>query len=312
VGSFRHRSVLAEEALSWLAPRSGGTYLDGTVGGGGHAAQILAAAVPGGLLIGFDRDLQALAAAAERLAPWADRCTLVHGNFADLDRELDRLGVDRIDGLLLDLGVSSPQLDAGERGFSFLLDGPLDMRMDRDRGATAADLVNDLSEVELTRILREFGEERWARRIAVRIVSQRAQTPFVTTRQLADLVAAAVPRSRDTERIHPATRTFQALRIAVNRELESLEQGLTAGLERLRPGGRAVVIAFHSLEDRIVKNLFRSWAAGCTCPKGLPRCACGRVPQVRILTRKPVTPGPAELAENPRARSARLRAAEKL
>jgi 16S rRNA (cytosine1402-N4)-methyltransferase len=310
--AFDHLPVLADEVTRFLAPKSGGIYVDGTVGGAGHAVRVLEASAPDGILIGFDRDEEALRAAAKKLASFGNRVTLVHGNFAGVAEALAEREIERIDGLLLDLGVSSPQLDKAERGFSFQQDAPLDMRMDRSCGATAAELVNGLPEEELARILREYGEERWAKRIAAFITRARAQAPIETTLRLVDIIKGAIPRGAWEERLHPATRTFQALRIAVNDELASLEKGLYAGVSMLNGGGRIVVISFHSLEDRIVKNSLRSLARGCTCPKDFPRCVCGTTPLLRVLTGKPVMAGEAELAANPRARSARLRAAEKL
>lgn len=312
MAEFRHMPVLPAEVLRYMAPRPGGIYLDGTLGGGGHAAMVLEATAPDGILIGLDRDEQALAAARARLARFGERALLFHRNFAELDALLAELGIAGLDGFLLDLGVSSHQLDTGERGFSFQLDAPLDMRMDTASGTTAAELVNELPEGELARIIREYGEERWAKRIAVFIVRARAEAPIETTLQLVDLIKGAIPRGAWEERLHPATRTFQALRIAVNDELGSLERGVTAALRLLHKGGRGVVISFHSLEDRLVKNIFRNLAQGCTCPRDFPRCVCGATPQVRVLTGKPVTAGEAELKENPRARSAKLRAVEKL
>ncbi len=311
MAAFHHVSVLADEVMQYLAPRPGGIYVDGTLGGAGHARRVLEAIAPDGLLVGIDRDPAAIAAARERLAPFGERARIVHGSFGDLARHLAGLGIETIDGLLLDLGVSSHQLDAAERGFSFQADAPLDMRMDTTTGVTAADLVNTLSHGELARIIREYGEDRWAGRIASFICTAREEDDVWTTARLAELVKGAIPRKAWEERIHPATRTFQALRIAVNGELEQLQQGLAAGVRMLRPGGRAVVISFHSLEDRIVKNAFRDLASGCICPKGLPLCRCGKVPEVKILTGRPVTASAAELAANPRARSAKLRAAEK-
>lgn len=312
MGGFRHIPVMPTEVLDYLVPKPGGIYLDGTVGGGGHAGLVLEASAPDGLLIGLDRDAEALAAARKRLAPFGSRARLFHRNFADLEALLAEIGIDGIDGFLLDLGVSSRQLDAGERGFSFQQDAPLDMRMDATSGETAAELLNRLPEEELTRIIREYGEERWAKRIAAFIVRARGEAAIETTWQLADLIKGAIPRGAWEERIHPATRTFQALRIAVNDELGSLERGLDAALRLLNRGGRGVVISFHSLEDRIVKNTFRGLARGCRCPKDFPRCVCGNTPQVKILTGKPVMAGEAELKDNPRARSAKLRAVEKL
>ena len=237
---------------------------------------------------------------------------LVHGDFAGVATHLATLGITALDGFILDLGVSSHQLDTRERGFSFQQDAPLDMRMDTSCGETAADLVNELPEAELARIIEEYGEERWAKRIAVFIVKARTEAPITTTFRLVDIIKGAVPKAKWDERIHPATRTFQALRIAVNTELDSLEQGMRAALDLLKPGGRGVIISFHSLEDRIVKHIFREYAEGCTCPRQLPVCVCGKQPRVKILTGRPVTATEAETDENSRARSAKLRAIEKL
>lgn len=308
---FRHLSVMPQEVVKFLSPRPGGIYVDGTLGGGGHAALILEASAPDGRLIGFDRDSDARAAARKRLAAYKERTDFVGRNFAEIADGLGELGVEAVDGLLLDLGVSSFQLDSADRGFSFQQDAHLDMRMDRSAGKTAADLVNGLPESELERIIREYGEERWARKIARRIVAARAETPIETTLQLADLIGRTIPRGAREERINPATRTFQALRIAVNDELSSLQQCLADILPLLRSGGRVVVISFHSLEDRMVKQFFRDQAITCICPKDLPICACKKEPQLRILTGKAVVAGDEEVAVNPRARSARLRAAEK-
>ncbi len=312
MGGFCHIPVMYSEAIRYLAPRSGRIYVDGTVGGAGHAAGILEASAPDGILIGFDRDREALEAASARLAPFGDRVRLFHANFSRLSGILESEALLPVDGVLLDLGVSSHQLDTGERGFSFQRDAALDMRMDASSGMTAADLVNTLPERELELIIREFGEERWARRIASVIVSARTAAPIETTLQLADLVKGAIPRARWEARLHPATRTFQALRIAVNEEFASLRQGLAAGVQALGSGGRLVVISFHSLEDRIVKNFFNEAARGCVCPKSAPLCVCGRLPTLRKLTGKPVTATPEEVEANPRSRSAKLRAAEKL
>ena len=295
-----------------MVPKPGGIYVDGTLGGAGHARQILEASSPDGLLIGFDRDSEAIAVATERLSAFGDRVRLIQKSFGCLAGTLKELGVAGIDGLLLDVGVSSHQLDKVERGFSFQHDAPLDMRMDVSSGQSAADLVNSLSETELSRIIWEYGEERWAKRIAAFIVGRRNVTPIETTLQLVDVIKGAVPRGAWDERLHPATRTFQALRIAVNEELTSLEKVLADSMDLLNKGGRVVVISFHSLEDRIVKNSFRSFAHGCTCPKSIPRCICGKVPQLKVLTGKPVMAGAVEVAKNPRSRSAKLRAAEKI
>ena len=311
MSEFRHISVLAEEVLQYLAPVAEGTYLDGTLGGGGHAALILEALGDKGRLIGFDRDSSAIAAASGVLARFGNRFIPVNRNFAEMESALAALGVPGIDGFLLDLGVSSHQLDEQDRGFSFQKDAPLDMRMDRS-SRSAADLVNTLSHGELARIIREYGEDRWAGRIAAFICTARESGPIETTLQLADIVKAAIPRKAWEERIHPATRTFQGLRIAVNEELTSLETGLESAVRMLKPGGRGVVISFHSLEDRIVKQMFRRLAAGCTCPKDFPVCVCSSRPQVKVLTTKPVMAKEDELAVNPRSRSAKLRAVEKL
>jgi len=312
VENFHHLSVLPDEVIQYLNPRPGGIYLDGTLGGGGHARLILERCIPGGMLIGIDQDQEALRAAGQQLADFGTAARLIHGNFGELEQQLDELGVPALNGFILDLGVSSHQLDSAGRGFSFQQDAPLDMRMDTSRGETAADLLNDLPEPELERIIRDYGEERWAKRIAAFIARARQEAPFVTTLQLVDIVKGAVPKAKWEERIHPATRTFQAVRIAVNHELESLEKGLRAALDRLKPDGRGVVISFHSLEDRIVKHIFREYATGCTCPRNFPVCACDNTPRVRVLTGKPVTATTQEIEINPRSRSAKLRAVEKL
>ena len=309
---FHHLSVLAREVIEQLAPHPGGIYLDGTLGGGGHSELILEKIGPDGLLIGIDRDQSALAAASERLKRFGSCFKAVQGSFGDMAEIVKREGINALDGLLLDLGVSSHQLDTDERGFSFRLDGPLDMRMDRTCGDSAADLLQECSAQELEQIIKEFGEERWARKIAQKIVKIRQETPITTTLQLAELVAGTIPRRFHEDRIHPATRTFQGLRIAVNRELEQVQQGVSAGIETLKVGGRIAVISFHSLEDRIVKHLFREAATGCTCPPRIPYCVCNKKPQLRILTGRPIVAGAEETERNPRARSAKLRVAEKL
>lgn len=311
MAAFHHLSVLPDEVIRFLEPADGKIYLDGTLGGGGHSALILEKA-PGALLIGIDRDQEALAAAGARLAAHSERIKLVHGDFANVAEHLNTLGITALDGFILDLGVSSHQLDTRERGFSFQQDAPLDMRMDTSSGETAADLVNELPEHELERIIGEYGEERWAKRIASFIVKERAESQIITTFRLVDIIKGAVPKAKWDERIHPATRTFQALRIAVNSELDSLEQGMRAALDLLKPGGRGVIISFHSLEDRIVKHIFREYAEGCTCPRQLPICVCGNLPRVKVLTGRPVTATQTETEENPRSRSAKLRAVEKL
>ncbi len=295
-----HIPVLVWEVLAYLEPRRGGVYLDCTVGVGGHAEAILQAAPETARVIGIDRDPEALAVAGERLQPFGDRAELVHGDYRELPRLAPALNLTEASGVLFDLGVSSSQLDDPSRGFSFNLEGPLDMRMDRQSGGpTAQELLQRLPAEGLAEIIRRYGEERWARRIAERIVEERKRKPLTTTRDLAEVVARAIPRRFWPRRIHPATRTFQALRIAVNQELEGLEGALEAAVGLLKPGGRICVIAFHSLEDRVVKRLFRRLAAP------------GATPGLRILTPRPITPGTAEVSRNPRSRSAKLRAAER-
>jgi 16S rRNA (cytosine1402-N4)-methyltransferase len=305
---FIHKSVMPAEVMAFLAPIPGGLYLDGTVGAGGHARLILEAAAPDGLLIGLDRDPEALAKAAEVLTPFGDRAVLRHGNFSEAAEILAELGVDGLDGMLLDLGVSSYQLDAPERGFSFRVEAPLDMRMDPTTGMTAAEVLKDAGAEELARIFREYGEERYARRIARRIVDTRREHPLETTRQLADFVRETVPGGMIPSRIHPATRVFQALRIHVNGELEHVSRGVSRAIDLLKPEGRLVVISFHSLEDRIVKRIFQDEAAGCICPPRLPVCVCNKAPRVELLTRRVVRATEEEVEANPRARSAVLRA----
>ncbi len=310
---FAHAPVLLEEILAWLAPRPGAIVVDGTVGGGGHAEAILERSAPA-RLIGLDRDPAALAAAARRLAAHGARVELVHASFRDLRAVLDRLGLERVDGVLLDLGVSSHQLDTPERGFRFAAESaertPLDMRMDPTAGDDAAALLRRASPAQIEDWLRRYADLRGARRLARALVSARERAPLRTA---ADLVAvvreAGVGGGR---RHHPATLVFQALRIATNDELAALEDGLAAAIDALRPGGRLVAIAYHSAEDRIVKNRLRDAARACVCPPELPVCVCGGRPRLRVLTRRPVRPGPSEIADNPRSRSARLRAAERL
>jgi 16S rRNA (cytosine1402-N4)-methyltransferase len=311
--AFKHLSVMPDEVLRFLEPRPGGCYLDGTLGGAGHAALIAERCLPGGgTLIGIDRDREALLAAGERLACFGEGVKLIHGDFAGVVHHLNSLGIAQLDGFILDLGVSSHQLDSVQRGFSFQQDAALDMRMDTSSGETAADLVNSLPECELERIIKEYGEERWAKRVAAFIVKARSESAIESTFQLVDLIKGAIPKAKWEERLHPATRTFQALRIAVNHELESLEQGLRGALDHLKPGGRGVVISFHSLEDRIAKHIFREYATGCVCPRNLPVCVCGKQPRLRVLTGKPVMALDEEVLRNPRSRSAKLRAVERL
>lgn len=309
--SFLHRPVLVREVLENLKPDQGGLYVDCTVGGAGHSYEILRASSPGGRLIGLDQDADAIQAAAGRLAEFGDRVTLVRNNFADLPGVLDSLGVEQVDGVLYDLGVSSYQLDNPGRGFSYQQDAPLDMRMDREAGVTAGDLVNTLPEEELKKIIWQYGEERFAGRIASFIAREREKAPIDTTGRLVEIIKRAIPARFRREGPHPAKRTFQALRIAVNRELEILGDALRGMVGYLKPGGRACVISFHSLEDRIVKETFRDMSLSCVCPADFPACVCGRRSLVRVIRPGGITPSAAEIEENPRARSARLRVAEK-
>ena len=308
---FQHRSVLLDECIDALSIRPDGIYLDGTLGGAGHSLEICRHLTTG-RLIGVDRDEVALRAAAERLKPFADRVTTVHSNFCEINTILDGLGLDGVDGMLFDLGVSSPQLDDASRGFSYMADAPLDMRMDRGEALTASTVVNEWPQEELRRILYEYGEERYAPQIAAAIVRRRQQRPIETTLELVDVIRSAMPPQALREKQHPAKRSFQAIRIAVNDELASVSRLMHDAIDRLNPGGRLAVITFHSLEDRIVKNAMQAAAKGCTCPPEFPVCICGKKPKVRVLTRKPIVSGAQELAENPRARSAKLRVAEKL
>lgn len=308
---FVHRSVLLRECIDALNIRPEGIYLDGTLGGAGHSLEI-AKRLTTGRLIGVDRDAAALEAARDRLASYLDRVTLVHDNFANLRSILDGLGLAGTDGMLFDLGVSSPQLDDGSRGFSYMADAPLDMRMNREDRLTAYEVVNTWSQEALRRILFDYGEERYAPRIAAAIERRRQEAPIETTLALVDVIRSAMPPQALREKQHPAKRSFQAIRIAVNDELGSVERMLADAIDCLNPGGRLAVITFHSLEDRIVKNAMQQAAKGCTCPPEFPVCVCGRKPKIKILTRKPIVSGEEELAENPRARSAKLRAAEKL
>ena len=298
-------------AVEALAIRPDGIYLDGTLGGAGHSYEI-ASRLTTGRLIGLDRDEVALAAARERLKPFSDRVTLVHSNFQALSAVLDDLGIAKVDGMLFDLGVSSPQLDDKARGFSYMADAPLDMRMDRSEGLTAYDVVNTYDQESLKRILYTYGEERYAPKIAAAIVKRRAEKPIETTLELAELIRAAMPPQALREKQHPAKRSFQAIRIAVNDELTAVERMLASAIDRLNPGGRLAVITFHSLEDRLVKSAMQEAAKGCICPREFPVCVCGRTPKVKILTRHPIVADEAELAENPRARSAKLRVAERI
>ncbi len=306
---FRHQSVMLEEAVGFLVANGGRRFIDGTVGGGGHSRLILQS-LPACEVLGIDRDEEALRAAEGNLASFESRCYLRKGRFGQMENLASQLGWERVDGVLLDLGISSPQIDTPERGFSFRFDGPLDMRMDRSEATTAADLLNQLEESELTEILFRYGEERKARSIAREIVRRRAIRPWKNTAELSDLLNRLVGRAHQ-HGLPPSTRTFQALRIALNQELEELQEGLQAALKLTRPGARIVIISFHSLEDRMVKHFFRQAAASCLCPPEMPVCRCGKIPTLRILTSKPVQAGAEELALNRRAAGAKLRAAER-
>ena len=308
---YTHRPVLLDECIEGLQIRPEGIYLDGTLGRAGHSREI-ARRLTRGRLICVDRDQAALDAAQERLGPWMDKVTLVHSNFDQVQDILDNLGISGVDGMLFDLGVSSPQLDDSSRGFSYMSDAPLDMRMDRGEGLTAADVVNTWSQEELRRIFFQYGEERYAPLIAAAIVRQRADKPIATTLELVDVIKGAMPARALKEKQHPAKRTFQAIRIAVNDELASVERMLKGAVPRLNRGGRLAVITFHSLEDRIVKTELAEFARGCICPPDFPVCVCGRTPEVKLVNKKPIVPSQQEIEENPRARSAKLRLAEKL
>ena len=308
---FTHRPVLLDECIEGLNIRPGGIYLDGTLGRAGHSREI-ARRLTTGRLICVDRDDAALEAAQTRLADWMDRVTLVHSNFDQVSDILDELGLRGVDGMLFDLGVSSPQLDDGSRGFSYMADAPLDMRMDRSEGLTAADVVNGWDQNELRRILLQYGEERYAPLIAAAIVRRRAEKPIETTLELVEVIKSAMPGKALREKQHPAKRSFQAIRIAVNDELASVERMIRGAVPRLNKGGRLAVITFHSLEDRIVKTGMAEFAKGCTCPPDFPVCVCGKTPDVKLVSRKPILPTDREVEENPRARSAKLRVAEKL
>ena len=311
MSEFHHVSVLLEECIQGLNIKPEGIYVDGTLGGAGHSSRI-AAKLTTGTLIGIDRDEVALAAAGERLAQFGDRVKLVHSNFCEIDSILEDLNIPGVDGILLDLGVSSPQLDNGSRGFSYMVDAPLDMRMDATDALNAYTVVNTWPYEELKRILFEYGEERYAPQIASSICKRREQAPIETTLELVEVIRSAMPAAALREKQHPAKRSFQAIRIAVNDELNSVARVMEAAIPRLNPGGRLAVITFHSVEDRIVKNAMAAAAKGCTCPPSFPVCVCGKKPKVKLITRKPIVSGEEELERNPRARSAKLRICEKL
>ena len=309
---FRHETVMKKEAVEALRPRPEGVYVDCTLGGAGHSSMIAEQLSSSGLLVGLDQDDQALSAASHRLKGFACEVRLVKSNFRRLSQVLDELEIAQVDGVLFDLGVSSPQLDEKERGFSYQHDAPLDMRMDPDSDLTAYDVVNQWSREEIGRILSRYGEERFARRIAQKIVDYRSHKSIETTVELANIIKEAIPAPARRSGPHPARRTFQAVRIAVNDELNAFEEGLEQAIDRLRAGGRVSVITFHSLEDRIVKHMMQDRARGCICPPDFPVCTCGREPELRIITKKPMQASAAETGENPRARSAKVRVAEKV
>lgn len=309
---FNHKSVLFDECMEHLDIKPGGIYVDGTLGGGGHSSGICERLGSEGLLIGIDRDEDALAAAKERLAEYQCKKLFVQSNYSDIKDVLSENGIDGIDGALLDLGVSSFQLDNADRGFSYMQTAPLDMRMNRRDGLTAYDVVNTYSRQELTDIIKKYGEEKWASRIATFITDRRKEKPIENTEELVEIIKAAIPAKARREGPHPAKRTFQAIRIEVNDELGQLKKAVGDFCDVLNPGGRLCIISFHSLEDRIVKDIFNERFDPCICPKDFPVCVCGRKPQIKKITKKPIVAGEDELEENPRARSAKLRVAEKI
>lgn len=307
-----HKPVMVKEVINLLRPRPDGIYVDATLGLGGHTEAILECSYSRAKVIGFDMDNEALSLAKNRLSRFGSQVVFVNENFSQIDKVLKKLGIDRVDGVVADLGMSSFQIEGSGRGFSFLRDEPLDMRMDPRLRFTARDLVNEMDEEELSKILRVYGEERWAKKISREIVKSRREKPIETTLQLAEIVSDAIPKKFHPLGIHPATRTFQALRISVNNELEDLEVFLEKAVSTLSVGGRIVVISFHSLEDRLVKNAFREFASPCICPPEMPRCGCGKKSVLKILTRSPLRPSVEEIHGNPRARSAKLRGGERI
>ena len=308
---FKHVSVLLEETIDSLNIKPQGIYVDGTLGGGGHSLEIFKRLSDEGRLIGIDQDRDAIAAATERLKEHKDKVTIVHSNYQDIDSVLKGLSISGVDGIVLDLGVSSYQLDNVERGFTYREDTPLDMRMDQSSSITAKDIINDYSEYELFRVIRDYGEDNFAKNIAKHIVKAREEKPIETTGELNEIIKAAIPAKMRQGTGHPSKKTFQAIRIELNKELEVMENSLDKMIELLNPGGRISIITFHSLEDRIVKNIFRRNMNPCTCPPNFPVCTCGKKPQGKIITRKPIIPGEVELEENKRAKSSKLRVFEK-
>lgn len=309
---YQHISVLKDESIEGLNIKASGTYVDGTLGGAGHAMEVISRLNGDGRFIGIDRDEEAIENGRIKLAPYKEKVTLVRDNFANFRNILASLQIEGVDGILLDLGVSSRQLDEGERGFSYMHDAPLDMRMDRRQPLTARDIVAVYSEERLARIIADYGEERWAGRIAEFIVKEREKEPIETTGQLVEVIKHAVPKGARRDGPHPAKRTFQALRIEVNNELGILEQAIRDMVDGLNEGGRICIITFHSLEDRLVKRTFRKLENPCECPKEFPVCVCGKKPKIKIITHKPILPGEQEIENNPRARSAKLRIAERI
>ncbi|MDO4554316.1 MAG: 16S rRNA (cytosine(1402)-N(4))-methyltransferase RsmH [Lachnospiraceae bacterium] len=308
---FKHISVLYEETIEGLHIRPDGIYVDGTMGGAGHGRGICERLSKKGRYIGIDQDEAAIAVGEERLAPYADQVTIIRSNYADMVSVVHALGIEKVDGILLDLGVSSYQLDTAERGFTYREDAPLDMRMDQRQKLTARDIVNDYSEMELFHIIKEYGEDRFAKNIAKHIVMERTKSPIETTGQLSEIIKHAIPAKIRATGGHPSKRTFQAIRIELNQELTVLEDNINDMIDLLNPGGRLCIITFHSLEDRIVKNLFRKNENPCICPPGFPVCTCGRVSKGKVITRKPILPGEEELEQNLRSKSAKLRIFEK-
>ena len=312
MSEFSHFSVLLEECIENLDIKPDGTYVDGTAGGAGHSSKIAQRLGEGGLLIPIDQDEDAIAVITKRLAPYGDRVKIVRDNFSNIKGVLDGLGIESIDGLLLDLGVSSYQLDTAERGFSYMADAPLDMRMDNRAARSAYNVINEYSADELKRIIYDFGEERFAPKIVAGIIKAREHSPIQTTGELVEIIKKSIPSFARREELSSVKRVFQAVRIEVNRELDVIAPTIEAALNMMKPGGRIVIITFHSLEDRIVKQTFAALASGCTCPKDFPVCVCGNKPRVKILTKKPILPSEAELAVNSRSKSAKLRVAEKI